>query len=41
MLTVAPGRIAFVGASVAIAAAVSEEIQFRFVLYALLDGRRG
>ncbi len=36
MLTVAPGRIAFVGASVAIAAAVSEEIQFRFVLYALL-----
>ena len=35
MLTVAPGRIAFVGASVAIAAAVSEEIQFRFVLYAL------
>ena len=36
MLTVAPGRIAFVGASVAIAAAVSEEIQFRFVLYAIL-----
>ena len=36
MLTVAPGRIAFVGASVAIAAAVSEEIQFRFVLFAIL-----
>jgi hypothetical protein len=36
MLTVAPGRIAFVGASVAVAAAVSEEIQFRFVLYAIL-----
>ena len=36
MLTVAPGRIAFVGASVAIAAAVSEEIQFRFVLYRAL-----
>jgi hypothetical protein len=36
MLTVAPGRIAVVGASVAIAAAVSEEIQFRLVLYALL-----
>jgi hypothetical protein len=36
MLTVAPGRIAFVGASVAIAAAVSEEIQFRLVLYAIL-----
>jgi membrane protease YdiL (CAAX protease family) len=36
ILTVAPGRIAFVGASVAIAAAVSEEIQFRFVLYAIL-----
>ncbi len=35
MMTVAPGRIAFVGASVAIAAAVSEEIQFRFVLYAI------
>jgi Type II CAAX prenyl endopeptidase Rce1-like len=35
MLTVAPGRIAFVGASVAIAAAVSEEIQFRLVLYAI------
>ena len=35
MLTVAPGRIAIVGASVAIAAAVSEEIQFRLVLYAL------
>ena len=35
MLTVAPGRIAFVGASVAIAAAVSEEIQFRFVLFAI------
>ncbi len=35
MLTVAPGRIAMVGASVAIAAAVSEEIQFRLVLYAL------
>ena len=36
IMTVAPGRIAFVGASVAIAAAVSEEIQFRFVLYAIL-----
>jgi len=36
MLTLAPGRIALVGASVAIAAAVSEEIQFRFVLYAIL-----
>jgi len=36
MLTVAPGRIAFVGASVAIAAAVSEEIQFRLVLFAIL-----
>ncbi len=36
MLTVAPGRVAFVGASVAIAAAVSEEIQFRLVLFALL-----
>jgi membrane protease YdiL (CAAX protease family) len=35
MLTVAPGRIAIAGASVAIAAAVSEEIQFRLVLYAL------
>ena len=36
ILTVAPGRIALVGATVAIAAAVSEEIQFRFVLYAIL-----
>ncbi len=35
MLTVAPGRIAFIGAAVAIAAAVSEEIQFRLVLYAI------
>ncbi|HEY6300251.1 MAG TPA: CPBP family glutamic-type intramembrane protease [Candidatus Binatus sp.] len=35
MLTLAPGRIAFVGASVAIAAAVSEEIQFRLVLFAI------
>jgi membrane protease YdiL (CAAX protease family) len=35
MLTVAPGRIAIVGASVAIAAAISEEIQFRLVLYAI------
>ncbi len=35
MLTVAPGRIALVGASVAIAAAVSEEIQFRLVLFAI------
>lgn len=35
MLTVAPGRIAIVGALVAIAAAVSEEIQFRLVLYAI------
>jgi hypothetical protein len=36
MLDVAPGRLAFVGALVAIAAAVSEEIQFRLVLYAIL-----
>ena len=36
MLTVAPGRVAIVGALVAIAAAVSEEIQFRFVLFAIL-----
>jgi hypothetical protein len=36
MMTVAPGRIAFIGASVAISAAVSEEIQFRFVLYPIL-----
>ena len=36
MLTVAPGRIAFVGALVAAAAAVSEEIQFRLVLFAIL-----
>jgi Type II CAAX prenyl endopeptidase Rce1-like len=36
ILTVAPGRIAFVGASIAIAAAVSEEIQFRLVMFALL-----
>jgi hypothetical protein len=36
MLTVAPGRVAIVGASVAIAAAVSEEIQFRLVLFAIL-----
>jgi len=35
ILTQAPGRIAFVGALVAIAAAVSEEIEFRFVLYAI------
>lgn len=35
MLTVAPGRIAIVGASVAIAAAVSEEVQFRLVMYAI------
>jgi len=35
LLTVAPGRIAFVGALVAIAAAVSEEIQFRLVLFAI------
>ncbi len=35
MLTVAPGRVALVGASVAIAAAISEEIQFRLVLYAI------
>ncbi len=33
MLTAPPGRIALVGAAVAIAAAVSEEIQFRLVLY--------
>jgi Type II CAAX prenyl endopeptidase Rce1-like len=36
VMKLAPGRIAMVGALVAIAAAVSEEIQFRFVLYALL-----
>jgi len=36
MLTEAPGRIAFVGAGVAIVAAVSEEIQFRLVLFAIL-----
>jgi membrane protease YdiL (CAAX protease family) len=36
MLSVAPGRIAIVGALVAIAAAISEEIQFRLVLYAIL-----
>jgi hypothetical protein len=36
MLTVPPGRIAIVGAMVAIAAAISEEIQFRLVLYAIL-----
>ncbi len=36
MLTMAPGRIAIVGALVAIAAAVSEEIQFRLVAYAIL-----
>ncbi len=35
IFTVAPGRIAIVGASVAIAAAVSEEIQFRLVLFAI------
>jgi membrane protease YdiL (CAAX protease family) len=35
MLTVAPGRVAIAGASVAIAAAVSEEIQFRLVPYAI------
>jgi len=35
MLTLAPGRIATVGALVAIAAAVSEEIQFRLVLFAV------
>jgi len=35
MLTVAPGRLAIVGALVAIAAAVSEEIQFRLVLFAI------
>lgn len=35
MLTVPPVRIAVVGALVAIAAAISEEIQFRLVLYAL------
>jgi membrane protease YdiL (CAAX protease family) len=35
MLTLAPGRIAGVGALVAIAAAVSEEIQFRLVLFAV------
>ena len=36
MLTVPPGRIAIAGALVAIAAAISEEIQFRMVLYAIL-----
>lgn len=36
MLTVPPGRIALVGGLVAIAAAISEEIQFRMVLYAVL-----
>ncbi|MGH7925008.1 MAG: CPBP family intramembrane glutamic endopeptidase [Candidatus Binatus sp.] len=36
MLTVTPGRIAITGALVGIVAAVSEEIQFRFVLYAIL-----
>ncbi len=35
ILTAAPGRIAINGALVAIAAAVSEEIQFRLVLYAI------
>ena len=35
MLTVPPGRIAIVGGLVAIAAAISEEIQFRMVLYAI------
>jgi membrane protease YdiL (CAAX protease family) len=36
MLSVAPGRIVFVGALVAVAAAISEEIQFRLVLFAVL-----
>jgi hypothetical protein len=36
ILTAPPGRVALVGASVAVAAAVSEEIQFRLVLYAIL-----
>jgi membrane protease YdiL (CAAX protease family) len=36
MLTVPPARIAIVGALVAIAAAISEEIQFRLVLYSVL-----
>jgi hypothetical protein len=35
MMKLAPGRIAIVGALVAIAAAVSEEIQFRLVLFAV------
>ncbi len=35
LLTVAPGRIAIIGALVAIAAAVSEEIQFRLVLFTI------
>jgi Type II CAAX prenyl endopeptidase Rce1-like len=35
MLKLPPGRIAMVGALVAIAAAVSEEIQFRLVLFAV------
>jgi hypothetical protein len=35
MMKLAPGRIAFMGALVAIAAAVSEEIQFRLVLFAV------
>jgi CAAX prenyl protease-like protein len=36
LLTVPPVRIAMIGALVAIAAAISEEIQFRVVLYAIL-----
>jgi len=36
VMKLAPGRIALVGALVAIAAAVSEEIQFRLVLFAVL-----
>jgi len=36
VMKLAPGRIALVGALVAIAAAVSEEIQFRLVLFAAL-----
>ncbi len=36
ILSAAPGRIAGVGALVAVAAAVSEEIQFRLVLFAIV-----
>jgi hypothetical protein len=36
LMNVAPGRLAIVGAMVAVVAAISEEIQFRLVLYAVL-----